>query len=64
MPNTYRYLTKLTSNHCAQVRLRNIGGHVNLEVRVTPVRFAEGTLVPDRSTWIGNDNTPATSETR
>ncbi len=46
------------------VRMRNIGGHVNLEARVTPVKFAEGRLIADRSTWVGNDNTPATEVPR
>ncbi len=45
-------------------RLRNIGGHVNLEIQVTPIRFTDGRLVTDRSTWVGNDNTPATEEPR
>ncbi len=46
------------------VRLRNIGGHVNLEAQVAPVKFADGKLVADRTTWIGNDNTPATPDAR
>ncbi len=46
------------------VKMRNIGGHVNLEVQVTPVQFTTGSLTPERSTWIGNDNTPATVDRR
>lgn len=46
------------------VRLRNLGGHVNLEVQITPIRFSSGKLVTDRSTWIANDNTPASANPR
>lgn len=46
------------------VKFRNLGGHINLEVQVTPIKFTDGKLIPDRSTWIGNDNTPATAEPR
>merc|ERR1712013_750934 len=42
------------------VKLRNIGGHLNLEIQVTPMEFTTGKVVSDRSTWIANDNTPAT----
>lgn len=41
------------------VRLRNLGGHLNMEVRVTPIRFSSGQLISERTVWIGNDNTPA-----
>jgi len=46
------------------VKLRSLGGHLNLEIRVTPIKFQKGDLLADRSTWIGNDNTPATSSPR
>jgi len=46
------------------VKLRRLGGHLNLEIQATPVKFREGKLLPDRSTWIGNDNTPATDKPR
>jgi len=46
------------------LKLRNIGGHLNLELQVTPISFSNGQLVSDRSTWIANDNTPATNRPR
>ena len=46
------------------VKLRNIGGHLNLEIQVTPMEFTTGNVVSDRSTWIANDNTPATDVPR
>merc|ERR550519_616910 len=46
------------------VKLRNIGGHLNLEIQVTPMEFTKGNVVSDRSTWIANDNTPATDKPR
>jgi len=46
------------------VKLRNIGGHLNLEIQVTPMEFTTGNVVSDRSTWIANDNTPATDNPR
>ena len=46
------------------VKLRNIGGHLNLEIQVTPMEFTAGNVVSDRSTWIANDNTPATNRPR
>merc|ERR1719445_1372561 len=46
------------------VKLRNIGGHLNLEIQVTPMEFTKGKVVSDRSTWIANDNTPATDVPR
>ena len=46
------------------IKLRNIGGHLNLEIQVTPVEFRTGKLLSDRSTWIANDNTPASSQPR
>eukprot|EP00090_Calanus_glacialis_P044576 TRINITY_DN7968_c0_g1_i1.p1 TRINITY_DN7968_c0_g1~~TRINITY_DN7968_c0_g1_i1.p1 ORF type:complete len:702 (-),score=219.95 TRINITY_DN7968_c0_g1_i1:63-2168(-) len=46
------------------VKLRNIGGHLNLEIQVTPMEFTAGNVVSDRSTWIANDNTPATDKPR
>ena len=46
------------------VRFRSIGGHLNLEIRVTPIRFHTGELIKERTVWIGNDNTPATPNMR
>jgi len=46
------------------VKLRALGGHLNLEIQVTPIKFKTGDLMADRSTWIANDNTPATSRPR
>jgi len=46
------------------VKMRNIGGHLNLEIEVTPINFVTGKLIKDRATWIANDNTPATSKPR
>jgi hypothetical protein len=40
------------------MRLRNLGGHLNLEASVTPISFSDGKLIVNRTTWIGNDNTP------
>ena len=42
------------------IRFRNLGGHINLEIRVTPIRFKTGHLVTERTVWMGNDYTPAT----
>jgi len=41
------------------IKFRNLGGHLNLEIRVTPIKFREGKLIPSQSVWISNDNTPA-----
>lgn len=46
------------------LRFRNIGGHINLEAKITPIAFKTGKLDDSRSTWIGNDNTPATENRR
>lgn len=46
------------------IKLRSLGGHLNLEIQVTPVKFQTGDLSTDRSLWIANDNTPATSQPR
>jgi len=46
------------------IKLRSLGGHLNLEIQVTPVKFRTGDLSTDRSLWIANDNTPATSRPR
>ena len=35
-----------------------------MEVRVTPIRFANGKLITQRTIWIGNDNTPVTLKHR
>ncbi len=46
---------KAPANHVVTgVKLRNLGGHLNLEVRVTPIDFKTGLLSPASSTWIGN----------
>jgi len=44
------------------VRLRKLGGHLNLEARVSPVNFTTGRIDAARSLWLSNDNTPV-SET-
>ena len=31
---------------------------MNLEIRITPIRFTSGKLVKERTIWMGNDNTP------
>eukprot|EP00095_Tigriopus_kingsejongensis_P006035 maker-scaffold889_size84747-snap-gene-0.24 protein:Tk06035 transcript:maker-scaffold889_size84747-snap-gene-0.24-mRNA-1 annotation:"hypothetical protein L798_01615" len=46
------------------IRLRSLGGHINLEAQVTPIGFTSGKLIPERATWIGNDNTPASASPR
>ena len=43
------------------VKFRNLGGHLNLEIQITPVEFTTGKVLSDKSIWIANDNTPATS---
>jgi len=53
-------LETLSGHVITGVRFRDLGGHLNLEVRVTPIRFASGKLVTQRTIWIGNDNTPVT----
>ena len=35
-----------------------------LPSQVTPIQFTDGTLAAQRSTWIGNDNTPVTEDRR
>ena len=35
-----------------------------IQLKVTAIKFREGTLLPDNSVWIGNDNTPATTMIR
>lgn len=44
------------------VSFRNLGGHVNFEVEVTPISFQTGEMAVDKSYWISNDNTPANYE--
>ena len=44
------------------VRLRDLGGHLNLEIRVTPIKFNNGELIEDRTVWLANDNTPAAAD--
>jgi len=46
------------------VKFRNLAGHLNLEIRVTPIKFREGKLMADQSVWISNDNTPASATKR
>lgn len=46
------------------LKLRSLGGHLNLEIQATPISFSSGKLLGDRSTWLGNDNTPATVDQR
>lgn len=46
------------------VRFRNLGGHLNLEIRMTPIRFSSGKLISERTVWMGNDNTPASLDKR
>jgi len=46
------------------LKLRSIGGHLNLEIQVTPVSFATAELMRDQSIWIANDNTPASRRPR
>jgi len=46
------------------IKLRTLGGHLNLEIQVTPIKFQTGALFPDRSLWVANDNTPATNNPR
>ena len=33
-------------------------------LQITPITFTDGKLIADRSTWIGNDNTPVTENRR
>ena len=44
------------------VRLRKIGGHLNLEVQTSPIDFATGTIDAARSVWLANDKTPAAED--
>lgn len=46
------------------IKFRSLGRHINLEIQVTPITFKTGKLLSDRSSWIGNDNTPVTIEPR
>jgi len=46
------------------MKLRNLGGHLNLEIQVTPINFENGELSKENSIWIGNDNTPASPKPR
>lgn len=41
------------------IKLRLIGSHLNMEVRVTPFNFISGKLIEptNSSYWVGNDNT-------
>ena len=46
------------------VKFRNLGGHLNLEIQITPVEFTTGKVLKHRAIWIANDNTPATLKPR
>ena len=46
------------------VKFRNLGGHLNLEIQITPVEFTTGKVLGHRAIWIANDNTPATLKPR
>merc|ERR1719295_1732914 len=46
------------------LKFRKLGGHLNLEIQATPIRFREGQLIPEQSIWIANDNTPASNKPR
>ena len=46
------------------LKLRNIGGHLNLEIQVTPIKFTTAELMKDQSIWVANDNTPASTNPR
>jgi len=46
------------------LKLRNIGSHLNMEIRVNPIRFRSGEILDDQYLWIGNDNTPASIKPR
>jgi len=46
------------------LKLRNIGGHLNLEIKVNPINFGSGEVVNEQFLWIGNDNTPASNKPR
>ena len=43
------------------VKFRDLGGHLNLEIQITPVEFTTGKVLAEKSIWIANDNTPATT---
>lgn len=40
------------------VSFRNLGGHLNLMMRATPIDITTGRLRPDGSIWLDNANTP------
>jgi len=46
------------------LKLRNIGGHLNLEIKVNPINFGTGEVKNEQFLWIGNDNTPASNKPR
>jgi hypothetical protein len=46
------------------LRFRRLGGHINLEARITPIDFQTGTLDSQTSTWIGHDKTQVDEEDR
>ena len=53
------YLVRYTSQPCIAVVPNRISP---IFFQITPIDFANGTLSGDLSTWIGNDNTPANTE--
>ncbi|XP_065556125.1 uncharacterized protein LOC136024620 isoform X1 [Artemia franciscana] len=46
------------------LRFRRLGGHINLEMQVAPIEFFNGWVDYGSAVWIGNDNTPASEESR
>lgn len=46
------------------VRFRNLGGHLNLMMRATPIDSMTGKLRPGGSIWVDNVNTPSTKNPR
>jgi hypothetical protein len=46
------------------LKLRLLGGHLNLVIQATPIVFSTGKLLKDHSAWIGNDYTPVAFDQR
>ena len=59
-----KLLTLISGHVITGVRFQDLGGHLNMEVRVTPIRFSSGQLISQRTVWIGNYNTPVTIKQR
>ena len=57
-------MTMISGHVITGVRFQDLGGHLNMEVRVTPIRFSSGQLISQRTVWIGNYNTPVTIKQR